>query len=46
LVFDLDSPLVECVNVALAALKESGELAAIEQTWLSDKTSAPVISLG
>ena len=46
LVFDLDNPLVECVNVALAALKESGELAAIEQTWLSDKTSAPVISLG
>ena len=46
LVFDLDNPLVECVNVALAALKESGELATIEQTWLSDKTSAPVISLG
>jgi len=46
LVFDLDSPLVECVNVALAALKDSGELAAIEQTWLSEKTSAPVISLG
>jgi polar amino acid transport system substrate-binding protein len=46
LVFVLDSPLVECVNVALAALKESGELATIEQTWLSDKTSAPVISLG
>ena len=46
LVFDLDNPLVECVNAALAALKESGELATIEQTWLSDKTSAPVISLG
>jgi len=46
LVFDLDNPLVECVNVALAALKDSGELATIEQTWLSDKTSAPVISLG
>ncbi|MFM1838757.1 MAG: hypothetical protein RIS37_23 [Actinomycetota bacterium] len=46
LVFDLDNPLVECVNIALATLKESGELAAIEQTWLSDKTSAPVISLG
>ena len=46
LVFDLDNPLVECVNIALAALKDSGELAAIEQTWLSDKTSAPVISLG
>jgi len=46
MVFDLDSPLVDCVNVALTALKDSGELATIEQTWLSDKTSAPVISLG
>ena len=46
MVFDLGNPLVDCVNVALTALKDSGELAAIEQTWLSDKTSAPVISLG
>jgi polar amino acid transport system substrate-binding protein len=46
MVFDLGNPLVDCVNVALAALKDSGELATIEQTWLSDKTSAPVISLG
>ena len=46
LVFDLGNPLVDCVNVALTALKDSGELATIEQTWLSDKTSAPVISLG
>ena len=40
-----NSPLI-WGSVALAALKESGELATIEQTWLSDKTSAPVISLG
>jgi polar amino acid transport system substrate-binding protein len=46
MVFDLGNPLVDCVNVALTALKDSGELATIEQTWLSDKTSAPVISLG
>jgi len=46
MVFDLNNPLVDCVNVALAALKDSGELATIEKTWLSDKTSAPVISLG
>ena len=46
MVFDLGNPLVDCVNVALTALKVSGELATIEQTWLSDKTSAPVISLG
>jgi polar amino acid transport system substrate-binding protein len=44
-VFDLDNPLVECVNTALASLKDSGELAGIEQTWLADNTSAPVITL-
>ena len=46
LVFDLDNPLVDCVNVALQSIKDSGELATIEQTWLSDNISAPVISLG
>lgn len=45
LVFDLNNPLVDCVNEALASLKDSGELAAIEQEWLAEKTSAPVISL-
>jgi len=44
MVFDLDNPLVSCVNTALAALKDSGDLAAIEQQWLSDKTGAPVIA--
>ncbi|MFM7093532.1 MAG: amino acid ABC transporter substrate-binding protein, partial [Actinomycetota bacterium] len=44
LVFDLDNPLDECVNTALAALKDGGELAAIEKQWLSDKTGAPVIA--
>ena len=38
-----DSPLTECVNEALAHLKDSGELAQIQQTWLSDKASAPVL---
>lgn len=46
LLFDLDNPLVDCVNAALQAIKDSGALAAIQQTWLSDKISAPVISLG
>jgi polar amino acid transport system substrate-binding protein len=46
LVFDLENPLVDCVNVALQSIKDSGELATIEQTWLSDNISAPVISLG
>ncbi len=44
LVFDLENPLVECVNTALAALKDGGELSAIEKQWLSDKTGAPVIA--
>lgn len=44
-VFTKDSPLVACVNTALAALKESGELAKIEQTWLSDNNGVPVISI-
>lgn len=44
LLFDLDNPLVECVNIALAALKSSGKLAEIEKTWLADKTNAPVIA--
>lgn len=42
MLFAQGNPLVECVNAALAELKDSGELAAIEQTWLADKTGAPV----
>lgn len=45
LLFDKDNKLVDCVNKALATLKESGKLAEIEKTWLADKTNAPVISL-
>ena len=45
LVFDKGNALVSCVNEALAALKADGTLAAIEQTWLADKTNAPVIAL-
>ncbi|MSO59373.1 MAG: amino acid ABC transporter substrate-binding protein [Ilumatobacteraceae bacterium] len=45
LVFDLENPLVACVNTALQTLKDNGTLAKIESTWLSDKTGAPVISL-
>lgn len=46
LVFEKDNPLVGCVNAALSTLKSDGTLAAIEQEWLSDKTGAPVISVG
>lgn len=45
-VFEKDNALVGCVNTALAALEDSGELASIEQQWLSDKTGAPVIAVG
>jgi len=45
LLFDKDNKLVDCVNTALDALKESGKLAEIEKTWLADKTNAPVITL-
>ncbi len=41
-----DSPLTECVNLALQALKASGELDTITTEWMSDYTEAPVISLG
>jgi len=44
-VFTKDNPLVGCVNTALAAIKDSGELAKIEQAWLSDNAGVPVISV-
>jgi len=37
------SPLKACVDEALAALTASGELAAIEATWLQDTTGVPLI---
>lgn len=40
-----DSPLTACVDLALAALRDSGELDQITQEWMSDFTEAPVISL-
>ncbi|MEX1358514.1 MAG: ABC transporter substrate-binding protein [Gaiellaceae bacterium] len=38
-----DSPLVDCVDAALARLKDGGRLAEIQQEWLSDKADAPVL---
>jgi polar amino acid transport system substrate-binding protein len=38
-----DSPLTDCVNAAIAAMKSDGSLDAITKEWLSDKASAPVI---
>jgi polar amino acid transport system substrate-binding protein len=37
------SPLTDCVNRAIAALKTAGTLDSITKEWLSDKASAPVI---
>jgi polar amino acid transport system substrate-binding protein len=44
MVFDLDNPLVDCVNTALAQIRQVGTLDAIEQQWLSDNITAPVIT--
>jgi polar amino acid transport system substrate-binding protein len=41
LVFERDSPLVDCVNEALATLRENGTLEALEEEWLGG--SAPVL---
>ena len=43
LLFEEGSPLVDCVNKAIAALREDGTLEQIQQEWLSDAVSAPVI---
>ncbi|MEO6571074.1 MAG: ABC transporter substrate-binding protein [Ilumatobacteraceae bacterium] len=46
MVFEQDNPLVQCVNDALASLKDSGELDAITEQWMSTEMGAPVIELG
>lgn len=38
-----DSPLTDCVSAAIDSLQESGELAEIERTWISEKAKAPVL---
>lgn len=38
-----DSSLTACISAAIEELRSSGELADIEQEWISDKTNAPVI---
>jgi polar amino acid transport system substrate-binding protein len=43
MVFEKDNPLVECVNMALAALRESGELEDITNEWMVTEDVAPVI---
>lgn len=45
MLMELDSPLAECVNAALATLRDSGELAAITEQWMADFADAPVIAV-
>jgi polar amino acid transport system substrate-binding protein len=39
-----DSPLTECVNLAIEALTASGELDDLTVQWMSEYTEAPIIS--
>jgi polar amino acid transport system substrate-binding protein len=43
MVFQRASPLVACVNNALAAMKRTGVLKRIQQIWLAKVTGAPVL---
>jgi polar amino acid transport system substrate-binding protein len=43
LVLELDSPLTECVNQAIASLWDSGELDQITEQWMSEETDVPVL---
>ena len=40
LLFVKDNPLVECANIALTTLTESGELATITEQWMGEWTEA------
>jgi polar amino acid transport system substrate-binding protein len=43
MLFEEGNPLRDCVNGALATLKDDGTLEQIQQEWLSEKASAPVL---
>ena len=43
MLFEEGNPLRDCVNEALATLTENGTLDEIQQQWLSENTSAPVL---
>jgi polar amino acid transport system substrate-binding protein len=45
LLFAKDNPLVECANLALSKLRESGALEEITVEWMSGSIDAPEISL-
>jgi polar amino acid transport system substrate-binding protein len=43
MLFEEGNPLRDCVNQALTELRDEGTLEEIQQEWLSEKTSAPVL---
>jgi polar amino acid transport system substrate-binding protein len=43
MLFEEGNPLRDCVNEALSALKDDGTLEEIQQQWLAENTSAPVL---
>lgn len=43
MLFEKGNPLRDCVDAALASLREDGTLAEIEQEWLSDVVSVPTL---
>jgi polar amino acid transport system substrate-binding protein len=43
MLFEEGSPLRDCVNDALAELRDDGTLEQIQQEWLSENTGAPVL---
>jgi polar amino acid transport system substrate-binding protein len=43
LLFVKENPLVECANLALAALTDSGAIEAITQQWMGDYLEAPLL---
>jgi len=43
LLFETDSPLIPCVNEALATLKDNGTLADLEEEWLSQGGDIPAL---
>jgi polar amino acid transport system substrate-binding protein len=44
MLFEKGNPLRDCVNLALADMKEDGSLAAIETEWLSEVAGVPELS--
>ena len=43
LLFEEDSPLVECANIALAEMTDDGTLKQLQDKWLADYLAVPVI---